>query len=66
MGEKVPFELDNAVFSSKITSKDHRTLLINGELVADIIKNRREQWNLERKMKEAMERAQRVSSGMRM
>lgn len=44
MGEKVPFELDNAVFSSKITSKDHRTLLINGELVADIIKNRREQW----------------------
>ena len=66
MGEKVPFELDNAAFSSKITSKDHCTLLINGELVEDIIKNRREQWNLERKMKEAMERAQRVLSGMRM
>ena len=66
MGEKVPFELDNAVFSSKITIKDHRTLLINGELVADMIKNRREQWYLERKQKESMERAQRVSRGRRM
>ena len=66
MGEKVPFELDNAVFSSKITIKDHRTLLINGGLVADMIKNRREQWNLERKQKESMERAQRVSRGRRM
>lgn len=63
MGEKVPFELDNAVFSSKITSKDHRTLLINSELVVDMIKNRRQQWYLERKQKEAMERAQRVPRG---
>lgn len=66
MGETVPFELDNAVFSSKMTSQDHRTLLINGELVGDMIKNRREQWYLERKQKEAMERAQRVSRGRRM
>lgn len=49
MVEKIPFELDKAVFSSKITGKGHRTLLINGELVADMIKNRREQWYLERK-----------------
>lgn len=66
MGETVPFELDNAVFSSKMTSQDHRALLINGELVVDMIKNRREQWYLERKQKEAMERAQRVSRGRRM
>lgn len=66
MGEKVPFELDKAVFSSKITGKGHRTLLINGELVADMIKNRREQWYLERKQKEAMEGARRVSRGRRM
>ena len=63
MGEKVPFELDNAIFSSKMTDKAHRTLLINGKLVADMIKNRRQQWYLERKQKEAMERAQRVSRG---
>lgn len=66
MGETVPFELDNAVFSSKMTSQDHRALLINGELVVDMIKNRREQWYLERKQKKAMERAQRVSRGRRM
>ena len=66
MDETVPFELDNAVFSSKMTSQDHRALLINGELVGDMIKNRREQWYLERKQKEAMERAQRVSRGRRM
>ena len=63
MGEQAPFELDNAVFSSKMTSQNHRELFINGELVVDMIKNRRQQWYLERKQKEAMERAQRVPRG---
>ena len=63
MGDQVPFELDNAVFSSKMTSQNHHELFINGELVVDMIKNRRQQWYLERKQKEAMERAQRVPRG---
>ena len=66
MGEKVPFELDNAVFSSKTVKQGYRDLFINGVSVDDMIKNRRNQWYLERKQKEAMERARRASRGMRM
>ena len=66
MGEKIPFELDNAVFSSKTVKQGHRNLFINDISVDDMIQNRRNQWYLERKQKEAMERAQRVSSGIRM
>lgn len=66
MGEKVPFKLDNAVFSSKTVKQGHRNLFINDISVDDMIQNRRNHWYLERKQKEAMERAQRVSSGIRM
>ena len=56
MGEKVPFELDNAVFSSKTVNQDYRSLFINGISVDDMIQNRRSQWYLDRKQKEVQER----------
>ena len=66
MDEKVPFALDNAVFSFKTMKQGRRNLFINGVSVDDMIQNRRNQWYLERKQKGAVERAQRVSSGIRM
>ncbi|RHR55625.1 mobilization protein [Parabacteroides sp. AF17-28] len=66
MGEKVPFELDNAVFSSKTVKQGYRDLFINGVSVDDMIKNRRNQWYLDRKQREAIERLQRTSRGRRM
>lgn len=66
MGENVPFELDNAVFSSKNVKQGYRDLFINGVSVDDMIKNRRNQWYLDRKQREAIERVQRTSRGRRM
>ena len=60
MGEKVPFELDNAIFSSMLVKQGHRELFINGVSVDNMIKNRRNQWYLDRKQKEAAERAQKI------
>ena len=60
MGEKVPFELDNAIFSSMPVKQGHRELFINGVSVDNMIKNRRNQWYLDRKQKEAAERAQKI------
>ena len=66
MGEKVPFELDNAVFSSKTVNQGYRNLFINGISVDDMIQNRRKQWFFERKQKEAMERVKRTDRGRTM
>ena len=66
MGEKVPFVLDNAVFSSKIVKQGCRNLFINGISVDDMIQNRRKQWFFERKQKEAMERVKRTDRGRTM
>lgn len=60
MEEKVPFELDNAIFSSMLVKQGHRELFINGVSVDNMIKNRRNQWYLDRKQKEAAERAQKI------
>ncbi|WP_232727007.1 hypothetical protein [Prevotella intermedia] len=66
MGEKVPFELDNAVFSSKTVKQGYRNLFVNGVSVDDMIQNRRNQWYLERKQKETQERVERFARGRRM
>ena len=66
MGEKVPFVLDNAVFSSKTVNQDYCSLFINGISVDDMIQNRRTQWFFERKQKEAMERVKRTDRGRTM
>lgn len=66
MGEKVPFVLDNAVFSSKIVKQGCRNLFINGISVDDMMQNRRKQWFFERKQKEAMERVKRTDRGRTM
>lgn len=63
MGEKVPFALDNAVFSSRTVNQDYRNLFINGISVDDMIQNRRNQWCLDRKQKEVQERTIRTSRG---
>ena len=63
MGEKVPFELDNAVFSSKTVNQGYRNLFINGVSVDDMIQNRRSQWYLDRKQKEVQERTMSTSRG---
>ena len=63
MGEKVPFELDSAVFSSKTVNQGYRNLFINGVSVDDMIQNRRNQWCLDRKQKEVQERTIRTSRG---
>ncbi len=60
MGEKVPFVLDNAIFSSMLVKQGHRELFINGVSVDNMIKNRRNQWYLDRKQKETAERAQKI------
>ena len=66
MGEKVPFVLDNAVFSSKTVNQDYCSLFINGISVDAMIQNRRTQWFFERKQKEAMERVKRTDRGRTM
>lgn len=66
MGEKVPFALDNAVFSSKIVNQGRRNLFINDISVDDMIQNRRNQWYLDRKQKEVQERTMSISRGRRM
>ena len=66
IGEKVSFELDNAVFSSKTVKQGYRNLFVNGVSVDDMIQNRRNQWYLERKQKEAQERVERFARGRRM
>ena len=63
MGEKVPFVLDNAVFSSKIVKQGCRNLFINGISVDDMIQNRLSQWYLDRKQKEVQERTMSPSRG---
>lgn len=63
MGEKVPFALDNAVFSSKTVKQGHHNLFINGISVDDMIQNRRNQWCLDREQKEVQERTIRTSRG---
>ena len=63
MGEKDPFALDNAVFSSRTVNQDYRNLFINGISVDDMIQNRRNQWCLDRKQKEVQERTIRTSRG---
>ncbi len=66
MGEKVPFELDSAIFSSRKVKQGYRELFINDVSIDDMIRNRRNQWYLDRKQREALERAQRTSRGRRM
>lgn len=66
MDEKVPFELDSAVLSSKKVKQGYRNLFINGVSVDDMIQNKRNQWHLDRKQKETIERVQRISRGRRM
>lgn len=63
MGEKVPFELDNAVFTSKNVKQGYRDLFVNGVSVDEMVQNRRNQWLLDRKHKEIPERTQRTSRG---
>lgn len=63
MGEKVPFVLDNAVFSSKTVKQGCRNLFINGISVDDMIQNRRNQWYLDRKQKEVQEKTMSTSRG---
>lgn len=63
MGEKVSFELDNAVLSSKTVNQGYRNLFINGVSVDDMIQNRRSQWYLDRKQKEVQERTMSTSRG---
>ena len=63
MGEKVPFELDNAVLSSKTVNQGYHNLFINGVSVDDMIQNRRSQWYLDRKQKEVQERTMSPSRG---
>lgn len=63
MGEKVPFELDNAVFTSKNVKQGYRDLFVNGVSVDEMVQNRRNQWLLDRKQKEIPERTQRTSRG---
>lgn len=63
MGEKVPFELDNAVFTSKNVKQGYRDLFVNGVSVDEMVQNRRNQWLLDRKQKEIPERIQRTSRG---
>lgn len=63
MGEKVLFELDNAVFSSKTVNQGYRNLFINGVSVDDMIQNRLNQWYLDRKQKEVQERTMSPSRG---
>ena len=58
MGEKVPFVLDNAVFSSKIVKQGCRNLFINGISVDDMIQNRRKQWFLKENRKKTMEESE--------
>lgn len=62
-GEKVPFILDNAMLSSKTIKQGRRNLFINGISVDDMIQNRRNQWYLDRKQKEAQERTMSTSRG---
>lgn len=63
MGEKVPFELDNAVFTSKNVKQGYRDLFVNGVSVDEMVQNRRNKWLLDRKQKEIPERTQRTSRG---
>lgn len=63
MGEKVPFILDNAMFSSKTMKQGRRNLFINGISVDDMIQNRRNQWYLDRKQKEVQEKTMSTSRG---
>ena len=63
MGEKVPFEFDNAVFTSKNVKQGYRDLFVNGVSVDEMVQNRRNQWLLDRKQKEIPERTQRTSRG---
>lgn len=63
MSEKVPFELDNAVFTSKNVKQGYRDLFVNGVSVDEMVQNRRNQWLLDRKHKEIPERTQRTSRG---
>ena len=63
MGEKVPFELDNAVFTSKNVKQGYRDLFVNGVSVDEMVQNRRNHWLLDRKQKEIPERIQRTSRG---
>ena len=65
MGEKVPFEFDSAIFSSRKVKQGYRELFINDVSIDDMIRNRRNQWYLDRKQREALERAQRTSRGRR-
>ena len=48
------------MFSSKTVNQDYRSLFINGISVDAMIQNRRNQWYLDRKQKEAAERAQKI------
>ena len=63
MGEKVLFELDNAVFSSKTVNQGYHNLFINGVSVDDMIQNRLSQWYLDRKQNEVQERTMTPSRG---
>lgn len=63
MGEKVPFEFDNAVFASKKVKQGYRDLFVNGVSVDEMAQNRCNQWLLDRKQKETLERTQRISRG---